>query len=187
MRFVVTALAVVAMGSPQAAPDRLETFDVVSIKPSDPSNNDNGMRFSPGRFIAHGFTVASLIENAYDLRPSQISGCPGWAESSRYDIQATVQQPEHGQDASLGPLQRLLQGRLQALLGDRFKLRVHQATKQGSVYGLMPAKSGAVKIEASPDPDAAHMGIRMGVGQVVAQNFSMAMLASFLSGQVDQD
>jgi uncharacterized protein (TIGR03435 family) len=59
-------------------------FDVVSVKPSDPSARGMNIGIAPGgRFTATNATVQALIEQAYDVRDFQISGGPGWINTEK--------------------------------------------------------------------------------------------------------
>jgi len=47
------------------------------------------IRMMPGgRFVAAGITVKELIAQAYNVRPFQVQGGPGWIDSERFDINA---------------------------------------------------------------------------------------------------
>jgi hypothetical protein len=64
-------------------------FDVASIRPSGPQT-----RMAMGRpsglsdVNEAGSTVLDLIREAYQLRPFQIAGLPGWASTDRFDVVA---------------------------------------------------------------------------------------------------
>jgi bla regulator protein BlaR1 len=64
-----------------------------------------------------------------------IKGGPAWIHSDPYEIKAKAQGP-----ASPAMMQGPM---LQALLQDRFQLRIHRETREGPVYALTPAKSSA--------------------------------------------
>jgi uncharacterized protein (TIGR03435 family) len=71
-----------------------------------------------------------------------IKGSPGWINSERYAIDAkgnTVQSRE----TMLGPM-------IQALLEDRFRLKIHRETREVPVYDLTAAKGGP-KLEATKE------------------------------------
>jgi uncharacterized protein (TIGR03435 family) len=70
------------------------------------------------------------------IRPvgNRIEGAPGWIESERYRINAKAEGP-----ASLGMMREPM---LQALLEDRFKVKVHHETRELPVYALTVAKNG---------------------------------------------
>ena len=66
-------------------------------------------------------------------------GFPGWTSSERYTIEAKAQ-GSPGQTMMWGPM-------MQALLADRFHLKVHKETREGRVYILSAAKGG-IKMQA---------------------------------------
>jgi bla regulator protein blaR1 len=127
-------------------------FEVASIKPS-PSNaaGPRNSRIWPGgRFTATDMTVKALILFAYrfDITPSQLSGGPGWIDADRFDIDARA-----SADA-IAPgqidLERAhIMGRMmQALLADRFGLRLRRETKDAPVFALVIARGG-LKMKSS--------------------------------------
>jgi uncharacterized protein (TIGR03435 family) len=76
-----------------------------------------------------------LITIAYHVEDFQISGEPGWVNSEHYDIEAKVDGTRTMQEIN-GPM-------LQALLADRFKLKLHGESKESPVFFLTVAKSGS--------------------------------------------
>jgi uncharacterized protein (TIGR03435 family) len=133
----------------------LPSFEVATIKPS--QAGATGVRgFGPkgaDRFVALNVTVKDLINFAYTIDDDrQVIGLSGWMISKRYDIDAKVGDTEVAAMSKL-PLSfnpyRFMQ---QALLADRFKLKVHFETRLLPVYALVVAKGGP-KLKASPmDP-----------------------------------
>jgi len=114
--------------------------------------------------------LRQLIERAYDVKPTQVSG-PDWLDSVRVDIAA-----KYPPDTKEGdhPLM------LRALLEDRFKLAVHTETRQLPGYALVVAKSGfKLKPVKGEDNDTEHHGGR--VHTLVAKGTTMASLADLLS------
>jgi uncharacterized protein (TIGR03435 family) len=63
-----------------------------------------------------------------------IEGGPGWVDSDRYQITAKAEGAP-GQNMMRGPM-------LQALLEDRFKLKIRRDTREAPVYSLTVAKNG---------------------------------------------
>jgi uncharacterized protein (TIGR03435 family) len=127
------------------------SFDVATIKPSQPGAT--GIRaFGPkgaDRFLAMNVTVKDLIDFAYTIDDDrQVVGLSGWMISKRYDIDAKVGDAEVAAMSKL-PLSynpyRFMQ---QALLADRFKLKVHFETRELPIYELVVAKGGP-KLKAS--------------------------------------
>lgn len=135
-------LLLVAASYAQDSADRPH-FEVASIKPDSPGGVSTGdFRFLPGgRLSAQKVLLRFFIQNAYGMRPFQISGAPEWINSEGYDIEAK---------AEGDPSQDLMKRMMQTLLEDRFKLRTHLDTKVMPVYALTAAKSG-IKL---PKPEA---------------------------------
>ncbi len=86
-RTLVTIALAVALATAQS-------FEVISIKPSDPAATGTRVGIAPGGiFQARGVTLKGLIQQAYDVRDFQISGGPGWIGTERYDIEAKGERP----------------------------------------------------------------------------------------------
>lgn len=128
-------------------------FEVVSIKPTKPGMVGSGMETPPGRFSATNVLVKSLIAFAYNyhqpgltLLNYQILGGPKWINSARFDIDAKVEDSLVEQDEKKmlpqNEWQDQVRLRLQAMLADRFKLKVTQETKELPIYALVVAKHG---------------------------------------------
>ncbi|MGA3186936.1 MAG: TIGR03435 family protein [Bryobacteraceae bacterium] len=129
-----------------------QEFEAVSVKPTGPAGPGRGMRGDPGRMNMTGMTLNFLIQQAYDVRQYQISGGSGWVNSDRYDIVAKL--PDNDGNRVLPPdpanftddqreaWLRRRQAMLQALLADRFQLKVHRETKELSRFVLTVAKGG---------------------------------------------
>jgi uncharacterized protein (TIGR03435 family) len=95
-------------------------------------------------------TVSDLIRQAYveyasgrgSIFPQMvpIQGGPNWIDSERYEIDAKAEGAP-GQGILRGPM-------LQALLQERFNLKIHRETRDVPVYALTVAKGG-IKLEPS--------------------------------------
>src|SRR5262249_16138653 len=88
--------------------------------------------------------LKELIATAYRVKAAQISG-PAWINdiSQRFDIVAKM--PD-GATVDQAP------DMLQALLAERFKLKLHRETKEGPVMALVLGKDGAKLQESAPVP-----------------------------------
>ena len=126
------------------APAAKPAFEVASIKLNTGCANRRGAQSlpSPGRFSLECQTVKNLIQVAYGaladgvnfkLVMLDVTGGPGWMTSDYYDIAAKAEGPARVEQMG-GPM-------MQALLEDRFQLKVHRETKQAPVYFLEVAKS----------------------------------------------
>jgi uncharacterized protein (TIGR03435 family) len=91
---------------------------------------------------------------AWNVPSLQISGIPGWALAGSSDAFYEI---EGRSEAPVAPDQCRLM--VQALLADRFKLKVHHETKAISVYALVVGKAGPKMKE--PDPSRPGLGARM--------------------------
>lgn len=85
-----------------------------------------------------------MIEGAYDIphRADFLSGGPAWINSldSAYDIEARA--PNGSLAEWMPPRARIERARasVQAMLGDRFKLKIHRETKTMPVYAIVAGK-----------------------------------------------
>jgi uncharacterized protein (TIGR03435 family) len=126
-----------------------QTFEVASVKPSDPAGQGRGGApqggpgtADPGRITRSRVTLQSLIREAYGVDFDQIQA-PGWISEEHYDVRATV---------PAGATKDELKVMFQHLLEERFKLALHHITKDHPVYELTIAKGGA-KLKENTDPN----------------------------------
>jgi uncharacterized protein (TIGR03435 family) len=115
--------------------DAKPVFEVATIKPADPSQDEKGYKLRGRTFSMTNYSVGDMIAFAYDLQAKQITAGPAWIDTEKYDIAA--QQDMDGLP-SIGQLKAMLQ----KLLADRFSLTTHNDKKDLSVYVLSVAKSG---------------------------------------------
>jgi uncharacterized protein (TIGR03435 family) len=135
-------------GPVQSAVVPTPKFEVASIKPCGadlaPNARGGGGNSSPGRLNIECQTVMGLIQAAYVIFADghtisspmhvPISGGPGWINSDRYTVDAKPEGPQ-SEEMMNGPM-------MQALLEERFKLKIHRETKEVPVYALTVAKAG---------------------------------------------
>lgn len=132
-----------------------QSFDVASVKvcDSNAARGTNAGDLSPGRVTYNCQNLMSYIRSAYGawgkgsgrptMGPFNIVGGPAWINGDLYRIQAEAEgSPSMGMTA--GPM-------MQALLEDRFKLKIHRETREVPVYALVVTKAGlklpAAKVE----------------------------------------
>jgi uncharacterized protein (TIGR03435 family) len=167
-------------GRSDATPKQV-AYDVVSIRPSEPGPSNRWHR-TTANGISMGMSLKALIMAAYSiLTEDQMSGLPGWTVNAQFDVEAKMD-PDTA--ASLAKLpqdeqtkQRWLM--LQALLVDRFGLKVHHETREVPVYRLVIAKSGLKMQKTLPNETP---GVTGGRGQITARGISMGALLVILSG-----
>jgi uncharacterized protein (TIGR03435 family) len=162
-------------------------YEVVSVKPSQPDCRMS-LGTSPGRYEVRCVTVWELIHNAYEVRSfhDYPPGLPGWADSVPFDIEAKTDDETAVAMQKLSGKQRdrLTDQMMQALLVDRFKLRVHYETRIQSIDQLVIAKSGP-KLKQWPagkDPE----GISWSDNQIAVQGGGIDTLVMCLSDVQDR-
>jgi len=155
---------------------QLPAFDVASVRPTGPgiTGLNRAMRISPGRFSATFENLMALISEAYGVPTQFISGGPGWAAEDPFDIEARAAGPADEDQIKL---------MLQALLVDRFQLKIHRETKNLSVYSLTMGKRSAKLTTAKEDGRSA---FRWTPAFVMGQSVTMPSLASWLTRQLGQ-
>jgi uncharacterized protein (TIGR03435 family) len=101
------------------------------------------MQILPGRLMMTYYSVQDLVAVAYGVRAEQVAGK---SFADRYDIEAKTDGKTPG-DQMAGPM-------LRTLLQDRFRLKLHRATRQLPVFKLTAAKGG-VKLPPTKQGDCA--------------------------------
>jgi uncharacterized protein (TIGR03435 family) len=140
------------------------TFDVASIKPSEPVTPQMiqagkihvGMKIDGARVDIGNFTLGQLIAKAYDIKSYQLQG-PSWMipTAQRFDVIANL---------PAGTTKEQVPQMLQALLAERFKLEIHKESKEQKVYALVVGKTGVKMKETElPAPAADGSGPTPGV------------------------
>jgi uncharacterized protein (TIGR03435 family) len=189
------------MAQQQTAP--APAFDVISIKPDTSGSMAMRLNIAPGgTFRADGVPLKLLMQEAYDVKESQIIGAPAWFNTDKYNIEARADEATAEEMKHLDPDKRKdkMMLMIRSLLVERCKLAVHQETKDMAILSLVVAKNGP-KLKASAPPDMAtadpgsapgpgagpngpRRGMRMGRGEVHGNSAGMEMLANILSRQL---
>jgi uncharacterized protein (TIGR03435 family) len=154
----------------QSAPPQ---FEAASIRPSDRDelSAPSGCETTPGLVRCTNVTLKRAIVGAYDVVPDRVLGGPDWIDSDCYQITARTNQPLAGET---------LDAMLQALLAERFQLRLHRETRTREAFVLEVAKNGP---KLHPAGDAARSYYN-GHGHMEATSVSMSMFAGVLSRQL---
>jgi len=127
---------------------RAQEFEVASVKRCQNSQSPSGGDPDPGRLHLACITTANLIRLAYLVFPTgqpnaavspgvfqmPISGGPSWLNSDRYTIDAKVERRVNT-EMMKGPM-------MQALLEDRFGLKLHKETKEIAAFDLAAGAEG---------------------------------------------
>ena len=150
------------------------TFDVASIKPSTLIADENIESIDAlpgGRLTMTNVSVDSVLEWAYGVQDSQISGRDRLA-SERYDIVALASAPSTVNDLKL---------MMRTLLADRFKLVLHRENREQSRYVLVVSKNGPKFRQSEGEGKSDIKRTQTGV---IAEKISMLEFANILSGQL---
>jgi uncharacterized protein (TIGR03435 family) len=168
-------------------------FDVATIKPAaiDPGGYRHlSLDIAPdGRLKITNWTLKNLICAAYNLSYWQLKGGDAWTEKELYDVEAKPSDPAsgvpsystHHDNWSLADPR--LRTMLQALLRDRFALRIHTVETTGPVYLLERSDKELALMPSKHPRGLGGIGAAGGVGYRLT-NTSMAQLAAHLSGHV---
>jgi bla regulator protein blaR1 len=169
------------------------SFEVATVKPGEDASNQRMLMIGPGKVTVRNMPLKDVIMFAYDAKSSaQISGFPEWVNSALYSIDAKEDEATAAALDKLPRDQRNLQIRLmvQALLAERFHLKVSRTTKELPVYALLVAKAGPkLKTSSGPLPPIPGAGpggepkMRMGIqlkgpGDLEGTNVTMDTFAS---------
>ena len=186
---VVCAVLALGLGSASAraqttTPAAPVSFEVASVKPSDPNSSSvfgsiPSMRpQGSGGIAVSNMPLRLLIRMAYGgLQDFQIVGGPPWQMTNKFDIAAKI--PE---GSTIGSPD--LPSMMKTLLADRFKLKTHTETRELPIYALTLArgdgKLGPDIKPSSSDCSGAEMQKR---AEELAKGGGAAMLSMMAKGE----
>ena len=176
------------------------SFEVASIKPSEPGQRGSRAQVQPGgRVVINNVAVRNMMTIAYGVRDFQITGGPGWLETDGWDIEARAGEgftpPAAPPDPNTPDPMAI---RLQSLLEDRFHLKIHHETKDLPIYELSISRGGSkMKLsedqsiplpgQPAPPPQPGTVprgGLRRNPGAMTAAAVPVSFLAMSLSQQL---
>lgn len=207
LRYLGMLMIIIAAAAATPAQERRvsqeSAFEVTSVKPNPDDNVPEGIALQPNGSVRFtGFRVRTLITIAYRSegiqRFDQLIGGPSWIAVDRFDIAGKAGDTADPQNARANGLPVMLQ----ALLRDRFRLRIHSETRTLPAFALVLArrdrKPGPQLRESTlkcptadapatdADPDR-WCGIRAAGGVLTGRSVSAALLAGNLSGYPEVD
>ena len=168
-----------ALGQEQAvammAADAHPSYEVATIKPSDPEDNNSGFHEMGHRLFIENQPMDSLITFAYSIHPKQIVDGPDWFSKDRYDIEGMP-------DIEGAPNVQQMREMLQKLLAERFGLKFHRAKRDLSIFAITVAKGGPKLAVSKSDPNSVRdqTGNNNGVEQM--WRFTNNSIADFADG-----
>ena len=151
------------------------SFEVATIKPHDPSANDDvGFNNSGERFSVHNEPLVAILMVAYSIHRTQIEGLPDW-KNDRWDIEGIADTPGE-------PNGRQQQEMLQKLLVERFGLRFHREQRELPVYMMQIAKGGP-KLKPAAKPNEQTDQDFHGEHNVAILKYSSTDMSEFVLGE----
>ena len=118
-------------------------FDVASVRPFVPAPGQvaAGLHFDGAQVRGVWLSLRDYLATAYRTKATLISG-PDWTATERYNITATL--PDGSSKAQVPEM-------LQALLADRFEVKLHTEKKEYPIFALVLAKGPPKLKELQPD------------------------------------
>jgi uncharacterized protein (TIGR03435 family) len=177
------------------------TFDVASIRQSPEANSymvTGGFHPSTSIFRVSNWSYMNLLSMAYGIQLYQIADLPD--SRAMFNIEAKSDSAADEKISNLGKEEAISEQRhmLQGMLADRFKLKTHWETREGSVFNLVVTKSGSKMKEwkgeqpsakelenwgGKPVPPLYQRGDNMREYDLVAHGCSMDNFVQTLAGQ----
>lgn len=173
---MIQQVMLVAMGVALAQAQAPAAFEVASVRLNTLNDRIVTINVGPGpRFTARGYTLVLLMQRAYGVMDWNVTGGPDWIRVDRFDVAAKARVEGNLTEAQLQP-------RLQQLLAERFKLKLHRTTREMSGYALVVGKDGP-KIKAS-NGEENRDSFRMNATGLSGQGVSMTDFARFVAGKL---
>jgi uncharacterized protein (TIGR03435 family) len=122
-------------------------------------------------YLANGRDPLFISARLYN---QPLQGSPAWLNSEHYAIDANAESPQ-SRETMLGPM-------MQALLEDRFNLKIHRETREIAVYELTVAKGGD-KLQAAQERSCAPFDVDQ-AGQPPGKHSCGVLIRSLNAGSV---
>jgi uncharacterized protein (TIGR03435 family) len=194
----VTSLGQTSAPQPPQAPvspsgvASLPGFEVAAIKLDKSFSGSSDSDTRNGRFTATNVSLKSIMQyDAYGIPGSRILDGPKWLDSTKFDIQAKMDDSAADRLRTLPRDQRRFetQAMFQQLLADRFKLAVHWETRELPVYALIVAGKGPKLQPAKDSSEGTSISSndsRSGL-QLTARGVTLPQLAESLTQAVSRE
>jgi uncharacterized protein (TIGR03435 family) len=117
------------------------SFEVATIKPSDPEDHSSGFHTMGRQMYVENETLETMIAVAYGVHPKQIVDAPDWGSKERWDTKGVPDVPGE-------PSWPQYREMVQKLLAERFGLKFHREKRELAIFAITVAKGGP-KLTAS--------------------------------------
>jgi len=144
--------ALAQQGIPPAPPaaTKAPSFEVATIKAASRADGAWRLQPTPNGYTGMDISLLKLVSEAYGVYDLKlITGGPPWIDHDKYDLEAKFDATEIPDAKNLTYRQRA--DMLQALLAERFGLKVHRENRAFPVYDLVIAKGGPKLRETKPE------------------------------------
>jgi uncharacterized protein (TIGR03435 family) len=159
---------------PPMAADANPSFEVATIKPTQPGQQGKGINVQGSHFRTRNTSVSDLIAFSYGIQQKQIVGAPDWVDTDKWDIEA---QP----DVPGVPNRNQVTMMIQKLLADRFQLKFHNDSREMSAYILTVSKTGNKMTKGDQDSPLPGLGfMNLSPVTLTVRNATMDDFARFL-------
>jgi len=154
------------------ARDANPSFEVATIKPSDPNDRNQRFGLEGHRIQVENNNMTAILCFAYRMQKSQIVNAPKWFDEDRWDIDGVP-------DVEGKPNWDQYRSMLQKLFATRFGLQMHHDKRELSVYAITIAKGGPKLEKSKSDPDALSDASGHGMGAAQYMKFTNESMAEF--------
>lgn len=146
-RFLLPCILLCSVASAQLLhpTSPMPSFDVVSVRPTNPNQDLSNGGVSPDSYHAERTTIEPVLAYAFGISyDKELANAPAWITNEHFDIQGKLDDAQVASLHKLSPDDRDQQMRLmvQSLLAERFHLTYHFETRVLPVYLLEIAKGG---------------------------------------------
>ena len=163
---------------PKSMPaDAIPKFDVITIKPSDPSRQGKGFTVRGRHVMTFNTNMNDLITFAYSLHVKQLVNAPAWFATDHFDLDGVP-------DVEGRPSAQQMRLLVQSALTDRFKLTFHHDKKELSVYALEIGKGGPKLTETIHQPADPRNFLFRKLGALMVTNSTMQDFCNGMQGAV---
>jgi uncharacterized protein (TIGR03435 family) len=177
---LIVAHAGLSQNVPSMAADADPTYEVATIKPSQPEEQRSAV-VQGTRLVTAGTSLVDLMMFAYSVHPLQITGGGEWIRTERFDVVVQPSLPGRPSSAQMRSI-------VQKLLADRFRLTLHHAQSELPVYRIAIAKGG-LKLTPSTKEERGNNTAAIGIaaGEMTVVNATMSEFASLMQRYVRLD
>jgi uncharacterized protein (TIGR03435 family) len=154
--------------------DARPKFEVLTVKPHDPTNITNGGFRTDGRHtVAINQPVIMILWYAYNIDVKQIVGAPAWFSEDKYDLDGTA-------DVEGSPSSDQRRMMFQDALTTRFGIAFHHEQRELPVYDLTVANSGP-RLTVSAEPTGGHRSMAFVKQGVRLTNVTMQQFCEYMN------